>query len=653
MKKLLLSALTGLSLFAAQAGAATYYIKPAQLNAKDTNVGSASLPWKTFGAAGALPRTTPLPGDVIYCYPGNYNFWPAPDSAGSNPTGNGYITYIGVTTAGDALSDSVYRSAITINAEGPASGSYRSYKGFKINNTVHFGGTRRDSLLDCTIVKDLEIAGGDYNYVGRCTIGNNSSHSKVAIGRSGSDKVSDGGVLDSNHFYLGYGAPVNNGEHLWMQGSGSGPNYVDSLIVRFNRVDFNAQASMTVDRSGPTLLHTSRQKFRGNRWSYHLDCAGDYVFRLRDSTRNCTFDVDSVYAAGSGSGIMELSSSGSLAASPNVFGNSWDSCFVNVSGASVEPRFLDGMIDCSITNTVIASRTYALWADMLRGANVVSRSTLIGSPVNGVVDFSQRPDAAAMQDTNLTFTRNIVAGWGTYAAVDPTIDANASHLHSALRLGGVKWDSAGANHTQAGVVMDHNVYPYFGYATAAGDRSILLYDTDHWINSAPAGVVLSSFGIDTLSVYGSARFDNAGPDSTIGPGFAYSSGWGGVVNCMAGAPQVADCDEFPVIRSYQLDGAVFTYGLAATFGVQICNVGSLNASLDPNDAYLPPGVTITSEPDIAGEGTCGLFVFTYDGAGAAGTGYYYIESNDRSLRGPGPAGTSGVGWLRVPVTINP
>lgn len=539
MKKLLLSALAGLCLLANVASAATYYVWGAHSNARDTNSGtSITAPKKTLTSL----KTGARPGDVIRLYAGNYTWTPF-DSAGSNPTGGGYITVIGTHTLADPLTDPVAREVISINAsvEPPQQG-YLSIKGIKISSSVHFGnGNNRDSLLNCTVLGDLEIGGGDYNVIANNII----KGTRVSIGRSGSDRVSDGNKIISNQIpNLGLG--ITGGgpgftEHFWMQGSGSGPNFVDSTYVWFNRVTFNP-GSLAGDgnMSGPTLLHTSDQFSRGNRWYYNLEKSNDYIFRLRDSTNGCRFDVDTVLVSGGGSGIMELSSSGSALCdppgdcAPNVFNNAWDSCFVNVSGAAVRPMFLDGMIDCSITNSTWASRDYALFADLFRGANVLNHNTFMGSAAYGVVNFEMRDDAPALVDTNITFTNNIVAALNP-AVVDPTVDGGASHVHSGLRLGGLKWDSTTAMRQQEGVVINHNTYSYFGSAARTGDRSIHIRDKTNFYASTPGDSTASNVGglaenrwrLDSLSVYGSSKLGGGGADSaatiTFDPTLGYRS----------------------------------------------------------------------------------------------------------------------------------
>ena len=109
--------------------------------------------WATIAKANHAAR----PGDRIYVWPNPalYTDFPNPDSAGSNPTGDGYITFLGAHPTLDPLSDPVARQDIRLST-GALIKPYTTLKGMEIGGVCILRGTaQRCSLSNATIDGDL------------------------------------------------------------------------------------------------------------------------------------------------------------------------------------------------------------------------------------------------------------------------------------------------------------------------------------------------------------------------------------------------------------------------------------------------------------------------------------------------------------------
>lgn len=619
-----------------QAGATTYYLNAKAAAANDINAGTSALaPWKTMAHADA----TLQPGDVLRLYPGSYTF-PNPAAAGSSAS---YITIIGTHPTLDPLTNEPARLLIAIgstNNEGPSK-SFLSIKGVSIASALHFGsGSNVDSVQFCTISPyDLEIAGGDYNVIAN----NNFKGTRVSIGRQGSDRISSGNRIISNHFdRLGYGLTGLGTEHFWMQGSrnegggaGGGGTYVDSTFVYFNRIEFwPGTDALDGNNSGPTLIRTSRQKFRGNRWYYHEEKHTDYVFRLRDSTNTINFDVDTLIAVGSGTDdLFEMSSSGEpLLPHPNVFGVTMDSCYIDFSQANVDPRIMDGMIDWSITYTTILARKYALYADFARGVNVVNHCTLVGDPGSPVVDLRYRTDPVpCWPDTNMTFTNNIVAQWGM-AQDHPDPNEATGTRDCGIHYESAVFDSATLMTNQTGLVADHNLYAIFNKAYHNGDRSIMIWNGNRFDSTAtgteiistpgdstaanPYGLAYSRWHIEHLSVYGSAQFGRGGPDSVQG---RFDPRIGSRSRARGAGTSGSDCGAIAYV-SQGLAGIfpttmTFSASTSSSYSFRISNTGT--GTLEVTSVTVPSGrFSVSPSSTSIPAGAYAYFSVSYSSTGS-------------------------------------
>lgn len=659
MKKLLCAALVAVSTLCAVAADATvYYLNGKAASANNSNAGTSVLaPWKTM----AKPNTALRPGDVLRVYPGSYAS-PSPDSAGSNPTGGGYITYIGTHVTADPLSDSLARALIIFNTEGPDK-PYVSIKGVTWLQSLHLGNhSHRDSVRACLVYQDLEIDGADYNVVAECKF----LGPHVSIGRGNPKNTNRRNKIIGCHFdRLGYGITGADTEHFWMQGYNgtngtSDPNcYVDSLQVLFCRAEFYGLAGTGEHRCGPTLFLTKHQDSRYNRWSYHLGNGDEYVFRLRDSTLVNTFK-DTIITFGSMGGHVFASTSGSQgrnSSRPNVAGNVWDSCFVNTTqSAPVDFYFYDGMVDCSVTNTTIAARNHALLIPFVRGRNVVTSNTLASDGTDGIVNMLPVGGSLAWGDTAMTFASNELYAFAKTSG--PMPDQSNGSLACGLLVASAAFDSGTAMRQQNNFVCKENGYAVYGRVTGsldgARDRCILIQNGSQWVASAPGdstaanllGRAENRWRLDSLAFYGSPRFR----DSTQALAFDPYMLFGG--NAANGAVAYVEQPRLSV----STQSITFVAGAASTATFVVYNVG--DGVSGAGDTCLPDarslGLSVEAEYESIGEASVsGAFTVTYDGAGVAGTTYVdVINTHDETL----PYRSTCLGTyraLRIPITILP
>lgn len=658
MKKLLLTLLAALML-PLQASAATYYVNSRAYYAKNTNAGTSALaPKRTMAALDAIV----LPGDVVRVYPGAYTF-PAPDSAGSNPTGGGFITYIGTHPNSDPLSDSLAREQIVFTSEGPSK-PYLSIKGVKIGAALHFGTTSsRDTICCCTITGDLEIYGGDYNYVG------NNSFTGKRIGISAlcdatTARSSVGNRVSSNSFY-GLGRGITTGDHIIAFGKNpESPKvaaWVDSLTFDSNRITLRLEP--TVNDLHPWYCYrTRRSNFNNNKIEYDLGPPVTHnacVLRMRDSSYSNQFNVDTLLASGTAQASIYWSSSGGGGAL-QVWGNTVDSCHINLTGTLGASRswWYDWMNNWTVTNNLIAVSESAIWADMVKGRNTIQRNTLVGGEPDGVVNFTPRPGTTAWGDTAVALLNNSI---GTFSS--PTIaPIDAGNLAGLLLISAAAFDSATQMRQQDNLLMNNNSYgTYSGSLAGRSDRAILIKNGSSWIGSA-AGDSLRAWGsaysiaenrwrLDSLGTTGRQEYDRGGPDSTRGLAFNPSLGDQTAGDCAAGIVQ-STC-EWPRVR-VNPNVATFFYGSAGTYSVTLSNIGRANATLDRVITTLPAGVTVSD--DVASplaEATDDTVTLTYDGTSPAAEGYLYIETSDRTVpKGLNPAAPT-IRYIPVFVKIFP
>lgn len=522
--KRFLAAVAALVLASTAADAATYHVRPGGNN---SNAGTSyAAAWQTIAKANTAAR----PGDMIYVYTGSYAHFPAPDSAGSNPTGGGRIRYVGANLGGDPITNASARSAITI-ATGSMSKPYVVLRG------LHFAGgltmtetADRCSVSSCTFDSDMNIEGADYGAVE----GNIFNGSRFKVANAGGRSVSM--TISYNTFpSLGRGVHGSTGNIALFGNNQDGPvGQLDSTRFDRNRMDVEMQTD--TDDTHPqvwfwTRYNTSAYNYWHINFKSTLNVNGQYALRMRDSCYRNLWNGDTIIGEGQ-KGKIYLSSDGrsTTAWKNSVFENTVDSCRWILSGCQtsyIEAQ--QGLHTCTISRSVFAASGHALLAPWsVTGRSSITHNTFAGSADNGVVRFSneQFPFSGQYADTGLSFTNNIVYAFPP--AYGPAPVSNYSGGASGAYNYGLQFDrhqaidsSGAAGRLQKKLISNNNLYSYFGYAaTSNGDRSLVIGARDNdYDNSAPgnnAGWEVATRQ-DSLSAYGSPLFADSTRSSLFDP----------------------------------------------------------------------------------------------------------------------------------------
>jgi hypothetical protein len=700
MKKLMLLAtmlLLAIATLPLQARATTFYVK-SSYPGNDNNAGTSALaPKRTLtGGTVANPsiKATARPGDVVRVYPGTYT-WSVIDSAGSNPTGNGYITVIGTHPAADPLSDSLARDQIQITGSTePPGQSYISIKGVTIGPALHFGeSSDRDSITYCTLERQVEFYGGDYNVVRFC-IGRGA---RINIASLADAQIlsSVGNTIDYNHFWkLGFGITAQ--PHIIEFGknpdlnAGEKAAYCESLTFTRNRLFINFDPNAG-DVSPWYLYRTKNSTILHNYIQINMLRAAGWAAapRLRDSTFNVTFRGDTLIGYGPGGLVAMLSSHGSENQTGlQVWGNTLDSCFINYSACqgTSDITFQEHMNNWTITNNVIATNGRALQPNhQVKGRTTIDHNTLVGNAANGVVDFISDGTYTAWPDSAVTFTNNIVATWD--AAV-----AGAGPDVALVRYDAAAFDSGSSMRSQDNLVARNNLFAIGPYSATPGDRAVAIKNGASWLYSTPGdstsanpkGLSENRWNIDSLSVYGSAQFAEGSEDSTRSVEFSallgYLSRARGIGTSSSDAGALAYVAK--PLSSVTPPGALdFYYGVADTQTVTIHNSaaadGDLLLSTTRHDGIYFSGydyvVQVPYKPASATPGGPGVYcnlsdvsnldvpmpvdsdypiVVWYDGTGALGTRYIRIACNDPLVPLSTPPGCAEGHWITIPIIVH-
>ncbi len=487
----------GVGTCARPAHGATYHVSPL---GNDSFPGtSAAEPWLTIARANSAAR----PGDVIYVWPNSsgYTDFPNPDSAGSNPTGGGFIRFIGASTVADPIVDMNERLNIRLNG-GNLVKPYTVLHGLHLSGgfVIHSSASRC-SVSCTTILGDLSLDGCDYTVVSRCL--NLGSRLSIAYVGNGGDVV---GCTVENCQFPQLGVGVEGGNHRFITGN-TRVAKCDSL--RFVRNALTTVISDKLDSHPRVHFWTEHSLFAYNvhRIFTSFPDRETYAMRLRDSTFGNRFVGDTIRMSGPAPAIIYFSSDGDSGKEwkQTVGNNLVDSCYFNLSGSAGGSRMLfqQGMYGWTFRYNTLMCGGRLLDAVDVKQKNLIDHNTLVGEPYLGMVSFDKEPAVPGFGDT-MTFTNNIL-----YSII-PGIPGDLNTNNCAFYAHSGAFDSAGVSR----LVSDHNLFAYYGYRFDPGDRSHR-WDQGNYSSTGEDGQWAQSFGDDQHSLYGSPRF----ADSTVGLNF--------------------------------------------------------------------------------------------------------------------------------------
>lgn len=603
MKKWLLLALS--SLIATPAFAATYYIRGGVGNDNAAGTSYAAA-WNTVGKANTAAR----PGDVIYIYPrssGSYVHIPNPDSAGSNPTGNGKITFIGASNLADPLTNTTARNQIAVPG-GVITRGYTVIKGIRFNGDLSLAETAdRDSIVSCTVGGVPYLLGCDYTVLSQCIF--NGARADFGYGAAtGNHCVSD--TVEYCTFpFLGAG----------VSGGNSVVQFGKSVLVKCDSIFYVANRHTIVmsANSGDThpryMFNTRYGNFYRNYWRITVNNPNlyQYSIRMRDSTYRNVIRRDTVITDGPGRTSFQLSSSGSSAynGQKTVFENVVDSCYWNAGAAGNSyASYIDGAFNCimSYTTLVMRSADAALRINYARGKNVLRNNTIVNFDGYAANFKGDGGNAFGGTDSALVVRANIFASYQTPVlgvALPPDVSVENGGGDGAVVYDTADIDSGLATtqyKAQSRVVSNHNLYAYYGTVVAPGDRSLLGYrgGAGSWKRGAPGDSSATAYShlentyrMDSLSVYGSPQFDIGGPDSTAT--ISFNAGIG---------PR----------------SAARGIGLGGQDAGAIAYVGVPAIRIEPTYISFPVGIYYSSTFEIINDGTATLTVSSITASGSGG-----------------------------------
>lgn len=616
----LLAAVAAL-LVASLAGATDYHVKP---NGSDAAAGTSyAAAWRTISKA----NTTTRPGDVVFVWPGTYAHFPNADSAGSNPTSDGYIRWIGagaVDPTADTLAAALVR--MPVKPDATTLTSYQTWNGLWFPGFSFTEGTRSDTLRNSVVQGSLRFEGSEY-----CVVDNiRSTGNRVFIGTGGDydDWIANGNEIHSSVF-RNLGSGVFYGQHVVEV------DHQDSLKVRFSK--FFIKMEPSADDVHPWFMyHITNTNWGYNRFDVQNDAAltGAFTICIRDSSYTNMFNADTIYSAGSSGAQLGFSTSGAF---PNTcYGQTIDSCtFIIRNGMGL--WFQNWMDRCTITRNVVVSRDEALIANGLKGANSIDHNDFVsatdGKWTFGVVAF----DGYSYGDTN-SFTNNIVS---SLAPGTQYISFNNEEPNSS-RLSGIM---LGSNINKNFIKAKWNLYGVWEYRYAPGDRSDVWWDDSGVHNGIPGGLfsgnptaytsayatTIRAYG-DSLSYWGSPRF----ADSTLTFSFdptllnnSLAAGLGSSGSDIGAKAYVARARA--VVNPLALSFPGTAVGASDTLYFTVYNIGgddlTIGAGVDDNDLTMIYGTS----PLSAGSATTYGVIFTPT-ITTPRTGAITVSTNDVSHR---------------------
>lgn len=500
---LLLSLLlvAGVSTCARPAHGASFHVNPL---GDDAFPGTLDQPWKTIARANVMAR----PGDIVYVWPNSsgYTDFPNPDSAGSNPTGGGYIRFIGASGVADPIVDTNERFNIRIQ-DGDLLKPYTVLHGLCLSNFIIRSGASRCSVSCTTMLGTMSLDGCDYTVVSRCL--NLGPRLSIAYVGDGGDVV---GCTIENCSFPRLGSGVQGGNHRFITGK-TRIAKCDSL--RFVRNRLTTVIGDSLDSHPRVHFWTQHSLFAYNvhRIFTQFPQRETYAMRLRDSTSDNHFVCDTIRMSGPAPAIVYWSSDGDSGQTwkHTVGNNTVDSCYINLTGSTGGSRMLfqQGMYGWTFRYNTLICDGRPLDAVDVKQKNVIDHNTLVGAPFLGIASFDKEPAVPGFGDV-MTFTNNIL--YSIVPGIPGDFDTNncAFYAHSQA------FDSAGVNR----LVSDHNLFAYYGYRWDPGDRSHR-WDQGNYSATGAGGAWSQAFGDDSHSWYGSPQF----ADTSVGLNFDPHLNW--------------------------------------------------------------------------------------------------------------------------------
>lgn len=522
-----LAAVAALLFVAGGASAAILHIDPTNgMDGISGHDGSSHLlAWRTMHYANSQLHA----GDVLYCWAATAAYDELP-----NPVaGGGRYTFIGA-AATDPLADSTARENIKFPA-GTISHANMTIKGVHFNGDMLFAETADFDTIAYnkfgTLVGSgrLIVSGSDYTIFDNNVVMGNHLCVNFGLG----DNIHSDGLGFYNNQFRYLGAASFNGQHVFVTGD------CDSTTWMFNTFYIDVSDALSGQYCGEWHFDDYHHFSRGNHTYCNLTRTGGYtewrwrsnqnsnVGEVYEGCHDNTFDCDTLIYRGLETVFTPSQSSTCDASStarfyPGCAGH-WnvvmDSCYFDAHRMVGSNLIFNGaMIGWQISYTTILMNGVALESFDTRFHNVINHCTLVGNCNNtahsgnnaGVVQFTNQWARPAFTDTAMTFTNNIVYNWGN---IDYGIWWETS-----------KVDSAGKMKQQKKLVANNNLIYTVNNNGVAGDRALFLsyaLSTSKNVASAVGDSTQSRqhaenrYSIDSLSVFGSPKFDRGGPDTLL------------------------------------------------------------------------------------------------------------------------------------------
>ena len=599
--KRLIAVLLGLAL-STPAFATSYYVR---VNGSAGNAGT------SFGAAWTLAKanTDTRPGDIVYVYPGTYTTTINPDSAGSNPTGGGYITFIGAGQTTDPLSDQGTRNQIIIPSM-TLSKSYVVIKGMRIASLTFGKTAARDSVMTVTLGGFLSYkAGTKYNDLSDFVYTGDSFEMGYTGFVNGDALITKGNNLRYGSMpYLGVGLHGTQQSTFVMGNANCLDYYGLTDSTHFFAVTRNFKTESDLGDSHPQVLY----RCRNTTFDYCYTSIDNertriasYIYRQRDSTVNTHWNVDTLMVSGPGSNVMFLLSSGnnSDCGDRQIAGTVIDSSYWNWAAATGDSPMegQDNLNGITMTYSTFVTRGRCLYTYAMRGRSTIDHCTFVGTAGfgedwdGGIIQFYRGGNGTinypAWGDTTLTFTNNIVADMGTPVVAPPYIKAGDDLLgykkNYCIGYARAAIDSGGKMKQQKKLLANNNLYWSRSYISSAGDRSLatdvngpgtLLYSRPGDSTALNLGKWENRYNTDSTSVYGDPLFRDSSMTATFDP--TPASGSAAIGAGSSGSDIGAIAAPLSANFSYSPTAIVFWIGVPDTAVITLNNTGSQDMSFN-------------------------------------------------------------------------
>jgi len=385
----LLVALVAGSAFAADAH---YYVKQSPVgvdNTIRTGLDSTSNAWATVGFAisrlnaASIGPTGTSSNIYIHVLGNTGGSWVNPTTA---PTGGGRYIIVGRDSSaapGSLLNSGFPGASVT--------GSYITFQGLYATGSIDFDTTAtRNVVYKCTVIGGSGNL-GDYNdFRQNVFSGNTGNDAKVSCANDGNRGIRTvGNAYTWNTITLAIDQFQTNGLLVFGDGTKSGTKQasrVDSLTFWFNTIDLTESGAPSHASAYPAVAMycVMNSSFRGNHWTIrnqrNPDPLYDDVWKVRNSTKNVTFDRDTIKVSGFGTVRFTQNSDpdpGTTAGSDQVRNLTIDSCYINTLSGF---QFLSGFRFINITRSVIVGReaeALSISGDTLLGSCQITHNTLV------------------------------------------------------------------------------------------------------------------------------------------------------------------------------------------------------------------------------------------------------------------------------------